>query len=163
VKLQQILPVLLALFALVVFLYRRSARRGQYIDPESHEWSEAITKAQASIPILRQLHESGVSPLLIKYAVLGSGGELEHVWGELRSIGSESFTATLETPMLYPPASLTPPFSLPLSTLEDWQAFLPDGSIRGGYTTQAEIGLYRQAGKKLPPHIAAMQGHFVDG
>ena len=162
-NLQQVLPVVLVVFALAAFLRLRSSRRGEYIDPKSREWGEAVAKAHASIPELRQLHEAGVSPLLIKYVIVGSSGEPEHVWGELQSLEQESFAATLETPMLHPPASLTSPFSLPLSALEDWQAFLPNGSIRGGYTTQAEIALCRRAGKRLPPHVAAMQGHFVDG
>jgi hypothetical protein len=39
---------------------------------------------------------------------------------------------------------------------------LPDGRIRGGFTTQLMISMAREAGAAPPAQISAMEGRFVD-
>ena len=115
-----------------------------------------------TIPTLRELHASSQQPAWVKYAIANAAGETEHVWGELQVIDTTSFRATLETPLRGGAPNDRPPFTLPLSVLEDWQLQLPDGRIRGGFSTQAEIALARRTGQPIPGHVAAMEGRFVD-
>jgi hypothetical protein len=135
---------------------------GVFVDPDSEVWQQALSKAQGSIPTLRELQPSAKESILVKYAIASSTGEIEHVWGELQQLDENSFRATLETPMLSGDPTPDTPFELPISAIEDWVIRQPDGSIRGGFTTQAEIQIARQQGIPLPDHIAEMEGRFCD-
>jgi hypothetical protein len=154
----------IAAVVLVMLLLRSRARtrKGAYIDRDSPMWSEAAAKARGSVPVLRELFAAKAGPVAVKYPLASSGGDTEHVWGELLAIDQTTFRATLETPMLAGSPAIPGPYQLPLSALEDWQVTLPDGTIRGGYTTQVEIALARQAGRPIPRHIADLEGRFAD-
>lgn len=141
---------------------RSQAKRGTYVDPSSPDWHEATARAQASIALLRELHASGRAPVWVKYPLTNAKGETEHVWGELQQIDDILFRATLETPLIGGAPSTSPPYELGLSALEDWQVEMPDGSIRGGFTTQVEIAMARKNGRHVPSHAARMEGRFVD-
>ncbi len=156
--------VLVLIAAVLLWTLRSRSRRagGSEIHPESPEWQAALRKAQDAVPLLRQLHAEGRQPILVKYPLENARAEREHVWGVLLDLGADTFRASLETPLLHGGPKTSPPFELPLSALEDWQLTLPDGSIRGGFTIQAEIALAQSQGRRLPPHIAALVGHFVD-
>jgi hypothetical protein len=148
--------------ALIFLMHAESDALGVFVDPDSEEWRQALRKTQQSIPVLRKLQSEVTVPVLVKYAVSSSTGEIEHVWGELERIDDSHFRATLETPMLSGDPGSAPPFDLPLSALEDWVVTLPDGSIRGGFTAQAEILWAKRRGDPIPQHIAAMDGRFRD-
>src|SRR5262245_25144092 len=132
------------------------------VDTSSALWSEAVAKARASTPLLRQLMSSKVGPVAVKYPLTSANGETEHVWGELLDMDETSFRATLETLLVAGPPKTDGPYRLPLSELEDWLVNMPDGAIHGGYTMRAEIMLARRAGRLVPRHVAAMEGRFVD-
>lgn len=159
-----LLPVVVVALVLVVFgiAARVTRRRGTFIDPQSPEWRAAVEKARESLPVLRELHGSAPQPVWVKYAIANARGEIEHVWGELQAIDAASFRATLATPLRGGAPNDRPPFTLAWSALEDWQLQLPDGRIRGGFSTQAEIALARRTGQPVPGHVAAMEGRFVD-
>jgi hypothetical protein len=110
--------------------------------------------------LLRQLHREVSEPILVKYAISSSAGDIEHGWGELLKLDDTTFRATLEASMIRGEPVSAPPFDLPHSALEDWVVTLSDGLIRGGFTTQAEIQLAKPQGIPLPNHIASMHGSF---
>jgi hypothetical protein len=157
-----ILGIVAGVLVLLMLRSRARARQGAYIDIDSPMWAEAVAKAHASVPALRELFAAKVGPIGVKYPLATTSGETEHVWGELLGIDQTTFRATLETPMLAGSPATLGPYELPLSALEDWQVALPDGTIRGGYTTQAEIALARRAGRPIPRHIAGLEGRFAD-
>jgi hypothetical protein len=49
------------------------------------------------------------------------------------------------------------PFVVPVSELEDWQLVLPDGRIRGGFTTRAQIEIAMTSGAAIPSHISELE------
>jgi hypothetical protein len=135
---------------------------GAFVDTTSSEWQEAVAKAQKSIPLLRELFSSRQHVVVVKYALLNSHGEREHVWGELRELTEDSLVAALDTPLRRGRPTGEPPFRMPLSDLADWQVELPDGTIRGGFTTRLDIKLAHEQGLKIPAHMLAMESRFVD-
>lgn len=146
----------------LMLMQAEHAGTGVFVDPDSEEWRQALIKARKSIPTLMVLHRSTDEPVLVKYAIPSTNGELEHVWGELEQIDATRFRATLETPLIGGDPVSEPPFELPIAAMEDWVVNLPDGSIRGGFTTQVEIQTAKLRGLPLPDHIAAMDGRFCD-
>jgi|SRR5688572_24881095 len=160
-----LIALFLLVVSLVVLLARRSggSRAGSYIDTSQPAWIDAVARARAAVPVLRELFAAREAPVDVKYALQNSAGDTEHVWGELLELADDEFCANLRTPLLRGRLVSSPPFRLPLSALEDWQAELPDGRIRGGFTTQLEIALARRDGRHIPDHIANMEKRFVDG
>jgi hypothetical protein len=110
---------------------------------------------------MRRLHETHGSDLFVKYPLIAKNGEVEHVWGPLLESTHELLKVGLATP---PGGGLKdePPFTIASSDLEDWQLVLPDGKVRGGFTTQAQIALTLRSGWAPPDHVKQMEGKFVD-
>jgi hypothetical protein len=154
-----------AVVASVVWLVVKSRSQpfGAFIDMSKPPWSDAVAKARQSIPVLRELFPANRDRVGVKYPLQTSGGETEHVWGQLRELGPEFFVAGLDTPLLRGKPLTEPPYTLSLSELEDWQLEMPDGSIRGGYTTRLDIKLARESGRPIPAHMQSMESRFVDG
>lgn len=136
--------------------------RGIFIDPDSIEWKNALSKAHSTLTILRELCEADAGFGWVKYGIKTTEGTTEHVWGELQFLGEDSFSATLETPPVTGKPFNDMTERLPLSALDDWMVMLPDGSVRGAFTIQVELEIAKREGLPVMPHIAAMDGRFRD-
>jgi hypothetical protein len=108
------------------------------IDVTDSRWSEAIAKARSTIPEMRALHVAWPSEIYVKYPLNMETGSIEHVWGRLLALSTDEMRVSLETKPIEAPVGAAP-FVVPVSALEDWQLVLPDGGIRAGYTTRAQI------------------------
>jgi hypothetical protein len=154
----------LVVVAAVIWLVVKSRREpfGAFIDFSKPPWSEAKAKAQESVPLLRELHVVHAGAIMVKYPLKNGRGEQEHVWGSLLTLKERTFSATLDTPLREGKPLTLPPFEVDIAELEDWQLELPDGSIRGGFTTRLDIQLAQAQGRPIPDHILSMVDRFVD-
>lgn len=150
------------ILAYLAFQRWRVGRRGIYIDRGHPLIVEATRKAQQSLDTLRRLHQANGDEVAVKFRVEAQDGSSELPWGSLLEIGASDFTAQIITPLMFVPAPASGRVTLPLEQLIDWQVELADGTIRGGFSTQAEIRISQQAGRRLPAYIAGMQGRFAD-
>jgi hypothetical protein len=159
-------PTLAAIFAFTVVLgyslWRRQQARVTAIDPTSAEWQAAVARARATLPLLRELFPAHPEQTLVKLAVVTASGSREHVWAQLRELGPETLAATIVTPLLERPAGAEPGSVFPLADLEDWHVLLPDGRIRGSFTTQAQIQVCRATGQRIPRELRGIEGRLVD-
>jgi uncharacterized protein YegJ (DUF2314 family) len=140
----------------------RSRSKATPIDPNDPRWAEAIAKARNTVDEMRNVFADGAGEVYVKYPLRMKSGSIEHVWGKLIELSAQDMKASLETHPIGRPEG-TAPFSVPLSEIEDWQFMQPDGRIRGGFTTRAQIAIARATGGKIPPHVAEMEQRFVDG
>lgn len=138
------------------------AKHATPIDPNSADWLEATRKVQASLSTARSLFEETPGSVIVKYAVTNSQGDREHVWGELLEITDESFTATMENSLVEGNPENDPPYTLSHELLEDWAVINPNGTVRGGFTIEAEIALARAEGKSPAGQAAEFEGKFID-
>jgi hypothetical protein len=110
---------------------------------------------------MRQLHAEG-RVVWVKFPIRDEAGEEEHVWGLLMAMDTDSLRCTLETPPVSVAKPKTNEFSVPLSDVEDWQVLLDDGSIRGGFTTRAQVQIADQQGQPVPRHVRDMVSRMKD-
>lgn len=96
----------------------------------------------------------------MKLAFDTDGGEREHVWAEVLDVSGDVITARIVTPPVTHRGSLPERIDLPLADLEDWQVFLPDGRIRGGFSTQAMAAACERDGRPVPRALRGVV--FVD-
>jgi hypothetical protein len=140
----------------------RSRSAGTWVDPNDPLFVEALQKARATIPIVRHLFAAGHKPMGVKYPFTTDTGGVEHVWGRLIDLGPDDMTVSIETPPVSHRGAIPKSLTVPLDALEDWHVTLPDGSMRGGFTTRAEIAIRRRNGEKIPNRVAAIEGRFID-
>ena len=158
-----IVPLLLIGLGLVFMAFKWwRLRKGFWIETGHPLMLEARRKAQASLDVLRELYDVPGTGAQVKFVFPSDEEFVELVWGELLALRTGDFTARIVTPPRFDRSAFDPTVTLPLDELRDWQVRLADGSVRGGFTTQAEIRLRRQAGKPLPPDLAELCGRFVD-
>lgn len=156
--------VVIAALAVVLGLWARQRRlaRVTAIDPASAEWRAAVARARATLPDLRELFPAHPGQALVKVAVATASGSREHVWAQLTRLGPESLTAVIVTPALDPGPGAGTEVEVSLAELEDWHVLLPDGRIRGSFTTQAQIQVCRATGQPVPRELRGIEGQFVD-
>jgi hypothetical protein len=131
------------------------------VDVTDARWSEAIARARSTLSEMRSLHDAWASEMHVKYPLKTKTGSIEHVWGRLISLSANEMTVSLETQPIEAPVDAAP-FTVPVSDLEDWQLVLPDGRIRGGFTTRAQIEIAKASGAPVPSHVSELEGRFVD-
>jgi hypothetical protein len=154
--------VVLALFLMGWARKRSLAARGRPVDTTDPRWTGALEKARSTIPVMRELYAQPGIEVFVKYPLESSSKEIEHVWGQLEGVNETHMSVSLETPLVTGKSPGPPPYKIALADLEDWQVMLPDGRIRGGFTTQLMIAMARESGAAPPAQIAAMKGKFVD-
>ena len=132
------------------------------IDPNNPLWLKSVEKARASVGVLRELVVDHRHDAIVKLAYSTTSGEKEHVWGRLLELSTDSMRVALETPPINHRGELPRELTVPLSDLEDWFVQMPDGQVRGGFTTQAEIRIAKECGTSIPRHLAAMESRFAD-
>lgn len=135
---------------------------GTYIDPSDPLWQEASRRARDSISTLRALAAEYPGQILVKFPLVTAAGEREHVWGELREITGSAVRTTVETVPIAYDGKVPDEVTTPLAELLDWHLELPDGTVRGSFTTQAEIVIRERLNLALPRRVAAVKGKFVD-
>jgi hypothetical protein len=159
-------PTLLATLVLVIalglWIRQRRQARVSAIDPDSPEWQAAVSRARAAAPLLRELFPAHPEQTLVKLAVATASGSREHPWARVKALGPETVTAVIVTPLLDSPPGAGSDVTVPLAEVEDWHVLLPDGSIRGSFTTQAQIRLCRATGQPIPRELRGIEDRFVD-
>lgn len=155
--------ILAGIALLLLWQWARARRRraGTPIDPNDPRWAEAIAKARNTTEQMRHLFADGAADVYVKYPLRTKSGNIEHVWGKLLELSPQDMKVSLETQPIERPDA-TAPFSVPVAEIEDWQFMQPDGKIRGGFTTRAQIEIARATGAKVPAHVAELEGRFVD-
>lgn len=156
--------IVVALFAILVFWFVRGVLRTRArATPIAHDDPWLLQAAQAAhehIVDMLSLSASG-QQVAIKFPYRNGADEIEHVWGALQRVVENSFEVVIMTPLFVGP---TPdaPVRVEAAQIEDWQVFMPDGSIRGGFTTQAQLAVCRREGFSIPKALLQQEPRFAD-
>jgi hypothetical protein len=100
----KLLGILVLTFVLGYWIRLRQPARVTAIDPESAEWQAAVARARATLPLLRELFPAHPEHTLVKVPVPTVSGSREHVWAQLRELGTDTLTAIIVTPLLNAPS-----------------------------------------------------------
>lgn len=160
----QSLALLVAAGLAVLLLIGRWARRkrASRYSPDHPLLREAIRKARSTLPTLAMLHAAGAGKSLVRLQLpLGLAID-DWPWAELVELGPA--LCVLALPRSAPGHESEPlvQLTVPIENLGDWLVELPDGSLRGGFTTQAELRLARQSGARRSPTINYADRRFID-
>ena len=157
-----LLIVILAVIVLIWIGFKYATPRAVPISPEDPRWKEAVQRARATLPQLRELHQAG-REVWVKFPLPTRAQTTEHVWGKLVAVENDRLRCTVETPPVAGRASGSPSeITVSAREIEDWQAELADGKIRGGFTTRAQAAIAKQQGVSVPRHVEEMIARMVD-
>lgn len=154
--------------ALMFALYGRFTLRPTVDDavtpiaPDDPLWVAALQKARETIPLLRELHLEHEGEIAVKFPFRTDKGETEHIWGRLLDLRERDMWLTVLTPPIAHEGIRPEHLKVPLADLEDWQLDPSDGKIRGGFSTKAQLEIYRRDRRVLPLQIRDREKDFVD-
>jgi uncharacterized protein YegJ (DUF2314 family) len=132
------------------------------IDPNDPLWAEAVRRARETVPTLRALFQGEHSDAIVKFPFVTDKGECEHVWGELAAFEGDTLQVTIVTPPIAQQSPVPKTMMIPISDLEDWHITMPDGTIRGSFSTIAQIKICRRDGIKIPDYITGQENRLAD-
>ena len=154
------LVALVLLFGAAFWFGRRGAAAAVPVDPHDPLWIAAIERARATVNDMRALQQSG-HEVWVKFALPTASAECEHFWGRIERLQDEALVVAVETKPVSGGA-VARQVTVQTGELEDWQVELADGSIRGGFTTRAQVTMARRDERHVPAHIAEMLGRMTD-
>lgn len=123
--------------------YKKDTAHLQFVDPNNPLWTEAKAKAAASIDTLVALYPQNPSNTFVKFSHNGVSGFKEDIWAKVSDMGPGYVGVTIDAKYLVDKDSENKR-QLPLGQVIDWMVELPNGKVRGGYTTQALLLLKAQ-------------------
>lgn len=139
---------------------RAEARAVIPVAPGDRLMKDAGTRARATLDALRP-HIGSPRQVGVKFPLRRDDGGATFVWGTPEAMDAGTVTVRLVAP---PVDAAVPdgPMVVPLADVEDWQVFLDDGRILGGYGTRAQMAIARRYGHAIPRAMRAQEPRFVD-
>jgi uncharacterized protein YegJ (DUF2314 family) len=116
--------------------YKKDTAHLQFVDPNNELWTKAKTKATATLDTFTALYPQNPANSFIKFTHDGPSGFKEDIWAKVTSIGPGYVGIVVEAKYLKENENEANR-ELPMGQVIDWMIELPDGLIRGGFTTQA--------------------------
>lgn len=110
----------------------------------------AARRARQTLPELRRLRVEAAGAAAVRWPLETDAGEIEHVWGEVLALHLDEVVVRLLSRPVTQRARLPATHTVPLSAVEDWQVTLPDGAVRGSFSTIAMIAACRRDGRPVP-------------
>ena len=151
-----LIPLLVAGVAFVWWRYFYIARPDVpplVIAPDDPLMLEAISKAKATIPQLRELADRPNRGIRVKVPFVSSSGTTEHLWAEVLSIRDSQMEVRYLTPPVTHTGRLERLHTHTVSDLTDWQVEFESGKYAGGYTMRVMLVRGREQWGSLPPEL----------
>ncbi len=123
--------------------YQKDTAHLQFVDPSDPLWEQAKAKATATIDTFVALYPQYPNNSFVKFSHDGTSGFKEDIWAKVTTMGPGYVSIVIE-PKYLKEKDEENQKELPLGQVIDWMVELPDGNVRGGYTTHALIKLQMQ-------------------
>ena len=161
----ELAAIVLALFLIGIAVLRHLARskRAWRVSARHPLLLEARRKATATLAMLRQLHADKAGRSQIRWAPAPNYTIAEWQWSDVIELGPEYCVVAVPALPGEDAAAAPKQHSVKLQDVIDWRVQLPNGSVRGGFTSQAEIRLAKQLGASLSEVTGHIDGKFLDG
>ncbi len=132
------------------------------VDPDDPILTAATSRARATLKRFWTYLAEGRHECFVKFPLSTRSGEIEHIWGVVHSREGEQLIVSLANDPVDEPVSDDSRKTVPVSEIEDWQVFVSDDEIRGGYSILAIAEIARQRGLRLSSKSRRAMRAFVD-
>ncbi|CAN5340600.1 hypothetical protein BH09BAC1_BH09BAC1_11540 [soil metagenome] len=141
--------------------YRRDTAHLQFVDPNNNLWNTAKMQAKATLDTFYYLYPNYPEHSFVKFTNDGASGFQEDIWALVTGVGP-GFVQIQVQPRYLTEKNRIPERELPAGKIIDWMVELPNGSIRGGYTTQALLELDIKKGRPNADSLHKNLNLFID-
>ena len=133
------------------------------VDRDDPIMRDAIARARRELGRLRTGVSEGRKEAYLKFPLKTANGDIEHIWGTVHSISSESAVVSLANePIGEIDVSEDPRRTVHLSEAEDWMLVSSDGTTEGGYTHLAMARIVKRDKGRLPSAVRESLRTFKD-
>jgi uncharacterized protein YegJ (DUF2314 family) len=122
----------------------------------------AVDQARERIDEFQRHVADAPERCIVKFALTTSSEAIEHVWAEVVEVDWPRLQVRLVTPPVTHQGRMERLREITAEEIEDWQAILEDGQIRGGFTQRAMYHIAREQWGELPPDLAEAEKHYRD-
>jgi len=154
---------LIGVFVLGIFTKRQEPQEGlTYVDESDSLMVRAKKLASENRSMLFNLYKEHPDVTFVRFSFEPVRNRVEHIWGKV--ISFDSVNVSIQplrksgTEDIYYPENL----KLLTDSIEDWLVALPDGRIRGGYTSQVMLLKEKEIPKSNIDSLEKQLKLFVD-
>ena len=134
----------------------------EHIDFDSPELQAARQQAKETLPHFIRQVSHGVDQAYIKFPFQTDQGVTEHIWGYVHHFSNGEFTVSLANTPYTQEGEYNTWQYVPESDIEDWQIVLPNGKIKGGYSTIGAFRYLENRGRRLSRKMQKQKSELVD-
>ena len=132
------------------------------IDRDSAELQAAIQQAKETLPNFIRQVSGGVDQGYVKFPFQTDQGVIEHIWGHVHHYSNGQFTVALANEPFTQGGEYNTWQYVARSDVEDWQIMLPNGKIKGAYSTIGAFRYLENRGRKLSREMQKQKSELVD-
>ena len=132
------------------------------VDPDDPFMTVAVERARSTLPRLIEGVREGRKHAMVKFPLVGAGGEVEQVWGVVHSLADETATVSLVSEPIDAPEGLEPRQPVALADVIDWMLVAGDGTTEGGFSHLAMLQVYKREKGTLPRGVKKDFESFKD-
>jgi hypothetical protein len=134
---------------------------GLWIDPQDPLFLQARARATQTNDRMMALHRRFPGEVLVKLPWQTDGGKTERVWAELHSADGQDLMVRMVSRPVAHHGAVPEALRVPAEGIDDWLLETEEG-VHGAWSVQAELALAQREGVRVPDHVAAMRGRFLD-
>lgn len=134
---------------------------GLWIDPQDPLFLRARARASQTNDLMMALHGRFPGEVLVKFPWQTDSGKTERVWGGLQAADGQDLMVRMVSRPVAHDGTVPEVLRVPAGGIDDWLLETEDG-VHGAWSVQAELTLAQREGVRVPDHVAAMQGRFLD-
>jgi uncharacterized protein YegJ (DUF2314 family) len=109
----------------------------QRVDFHSPELIGSVAEAKRTLPSFIAEVKKNVDGAYVKFSLLTDKGVAEHIWAYVHNYKDGVFNVSLANTPHAQKAEIKSRLDVSEAQVEDWQIMLPDGRIRGAYSSMA--------------------------
>jgi uncharacterized protein YegJ (DUF2314 family) len=126
------------------------------------ELDESVAQARAALPEFVVQIAKNTDGAYIKFRLITAQGLKEHIWAYVHSYDGQKFNVSLANTPRDSKEPAEGRRDVHGDEVEDWQILLPDGRIKGAYSTMALFRNGQNCGKPLSPKMRKQKALLVD-
>ncbi len=132
------------------------------VEPESPELADARRRALSSIGVLWHYLDENRHECFVKFPMETKSGSIEHIWGVVHSRQGDKVVVSLANEPVEAPSGEADRRTVAIRDIEDWQVFVSESEIRGGYSVGALARIAKSRGYGLSRSNRKHLEKFVD-
>jgi uncharacterized protein YegJ (DUF2314 family) len=134
----------------------------QGVDFDAPELISSVAEAKRTLPSFIAEVKKNIDGAFVKFPLLTDKGVTEHIWAYVHNYKDGVFNVSLANTPYTQKAEIKRRLDITEAEVEDWQIMLPDGRIRGAYSSMAAFRYLERKNIRLNRTMRKQRMLFTD-